>query len=162
MQTSIGLRPKEIADGALSELLWNGLSELCRPATNCRLRGGFRHIPTGFLLQGSKDRATGWKLVSGFLHEMEVMHPILFFDNLMDACIMGVGPGIGHGMRKLDPIHINRPSNPSCRSLMAGCRSRSAGHCSTGLGYGVMSLCNLHRLVPQGPAALVCHVKAYM
>jgi hypothetical protein len=63
----------------------------------------------GFLLHSSKDLAAGWKLVSSFMREIEVMHLGLFFDILADGCIMG--GGVGYGMRKLSPIHINKPSN---------------------------------------------------
>ena len=72
MQAPIRLSSKGNCEReGLSEALWSYQSNVS--PTNCRLHGGFLTIPTGFLLQGSKDMATGWKLVSSFMHEIEVM-----------------------------------------------------------------------------------------
>jgi hypothetical protein len=107
-QAPIGLQVKEFPKGAAIRGVVE-FSDQCQSTTNCRLHGGFLTIPTGFLLHSSKDLATGWKLVSSFMREIEVMHLGLFFDILADGCIMG--GGVGYGMRKLSPIHINKPSN---------------------------------------------------
>jgi len=131
--------------------------------SKCRPGSGFLAMPTGFLLQGSKDVASGWKLVSSFIHEIDVVQPSLVFSILMESCTPG--GGIGHGIRELGPIHSNNPSNPSCLSLMARCSLRSSCHHSMEfLTWSHAPSCNLHCSVLQSFrfTVLVCHVNAYL